>query len=234
MFKSQIPIDENLLFGKTDRHLVKFGDYQIHSEIVDSFKELQKAAAVVGFDLRINSSFRSYDQQLQIWKNKCAGKRDLWNQTGTEKLEYHSLTPIMLLKTIMRWSAIPGASRHHWGTDMDIYDHNALPSPDYKIEMIPEEVNDNGIFGPLHRWLDERIEDGESFGFFRPYSQDKGGIAPERWHMSFAPLSQIYQKTYTLDLFVKNVETTDMPLKDLILKESEFYYQKYFMVDYKK
>ncbi len=236
-FKSQIPINEELLFGKTKRHLFTSTNpdenYEIHREAVESFLKLQAEARQDGFDLRIISSFRSYELQLKIWKDKCAGKRDLWNHAGSEKLEFNSLTPDQLLRTIMRWSAIPGASRHHWGTDIDIYDHNALPYPEYKIEMIPEEVDDNGIFGPLHRWLDDKIEHDEAFGFFRPYARDKGGIAPERWHMSFYPLSSLYQKEYTHKLFIKNIETTDMPLKDLILKESDYFYKKYFLVDAK-
>ena len=30
---------------------------------------------------------------------------------------------------------------------------------------------------------------GESYGFFRPYARDRGGVAPERWHLSYAPLA---------------------------------------------
>ena len=30
---------------------------------------------------------------------------------------------------------------------------------------------------------------GNSHGFYRPYARDHGGIAPERWHLSYAPVS---------------------------------------------
>ena len=30
---------------------------------------------------------------------------------------------------------------------------------------------------------------GQSHGFYRPYATDRGGVAPERWHLSYAPLS---------------------------------------------
>ena len=30
---------------------------------------------------------------------------------------------------------------------------------------------------------------GEAHGFYRPYGQDRGGVAPERWHLSYVPLS---------------------------------------------
>jgi hypothetical protein len=45
------------------------------------------------------------------------------------------------------------------------------------------------MFDAMHCWLDERMEHGESHGFFRPYGEDRGGVAPERWHLSYAPLA---------------------------------------------
>ena len=32
------------------------------------------------------------------------------------------------LHAILHWSALPGTSRHHWGTDLDIYDPDCLPA----------------------------------------------------------------------------------------------------------
>ncbi|NIM47861.1 MAG: D-alanyl-D-alanine carboxypeptidase family protein, partial [Gemmatimonadales bacterium] len=86
----------------------------------------------------------------------------------------------------LRWSALPGASRHHWGTDLDVYDLAARPEG-YEVELIPEEVDAGGMFGPLHEWLDGRIAADAAFGFFRPYERDRQGVAPERWHLSYAP-----------------------------------------------
>ena len=28
-----------------------------------------------------------------------------------------------------------------------------------------------------------------AFGFFRPYTTDRGGVAPEPWHLSYAPVA---------------------------------------------
>ena len=55
--------------------------------------------------------------------------------------------------------------------------------------MSAEEVADDGVFGPLHCWLDRRMAAGESHGFYRPYARDRGGVAVERWHLSYAPLA---------------------------------------------
>ena len=65
--------------------------------------------------------------------------------------------------------AIPGTSRHHWGTDLDVYDAAALPA-DYRLELSPAEVAPGGLFDSLHRWLDERwrpVSPADSIGLMR-------------------------------------------------------------------
>ena len=36
------------------------------------------------------------------------------------------LAPDALIETILLWSALPGGSRHHWGTDVDVFDAAAV------------------------------------------------------------------------------------------------------------
>jgi LAS superfamily LD-carboxypeptidase LdcB len=99
----------------------------------------------------------------------------------------------------MRYSALPGTSRHHWGTDLDIYDAAALGERQ-AVQLVPEEVAPGGVFDPLHCWLDERMAAGRSHGFFRPYGVDRGGVAPERWHLSYAPLALECDRQFSADL----------------------------------
>ncbi len=54
------------------------------------------------------------------------------------------------------------------------------------------------MFGPLHDWLDRRISASEAFGFFRPYDLDRGGVAPERWHLSCGPVAASFQRQLTV------------------------------------
>ena len=86
---------------------------------------------------------------------------------------------------ILLWSALPGASRHHWGTEIDVIDRAAL-RPGQHAQLIPAEYCAEGVFGGLDRWLTEHAG---AFGFFRPYDRDRGGVQPEPWHLSFAPVS---------------------------------------------
>jgi LAS superfamily LD-carboxypeptidase LdcB len=98
-------------------------------------------------------------------------------------LEAAALTAAERVAAILAWSAAPGASRHHWGTDLDVYDRAALPRA-YRLQLVPAEYAADGPFARLTTWLDENML---RFGFYRPYRIDRGGVQPEPWHLSHAP-----------------------------------------------
>ena len=176
------------LTGLDESHLVMLPcGHRLQDEVAQAFTALQADAREAGFDLVIASSFRSFSRQLAIWNGKASGARPVHDDQGRDVL-LASLSPVAQLHAILRYSALPGTSRHHWGTDLDVYDAAALPA-DYTVQLSPQEVAAGGIFDPLHCWLDERMAAGTSRGFYRPYARDSGGVAPERWHLSYAPLS---------------------------------------------
>ena len=95
------------------------------------------------------------------------------------------MTEEQIVEAILVWSAVPGASRHHWGSEIDVYDRAAMPEG-YRVKLLPEEYVPGGVFERLAAWLDENLQ---RFGFFRPYDQDRGGVYPEPWHISYAAVS---------------------------------------------
>jgi LAS superfamily LD-carboxypeptidase LdcB len=176
------------LTGLDDTHLVTLPDgHRLQAYVAEAFAALQSAARAAGFELAIASSYRSFARQLAIWNSKASGTRPVHDDEG-RAVVMAQLSPAQQLHAILRFSALPGTSRHHWGTDLDVYDAAAMP-PGYQLQLTPQEVAPGGVFDPLHCWLDERIAAGESHGFYRPYASDRGGVAPERWHLSFAPLA---------------------------------------------
>lgn len=176
------------LTGVDDRHLASLpGGHRLHPEVVRAWQALVADARSAGFALEIASSHRSFSRQSGIWNAKAAGKRAVHDDRG-RPVAMATLSPREQLHAILRFSALPGTSRHHWGTDLDVFDAAAVAA-DYAVQLTPEEVAPGGPFDPLHRWLDERMAAGESRGFFRPYASDRGGVAPERWHLSYAPLA---------------------------------------------
>jgi len=197
----------------------------VHRDVVEPFRALRQAAQAAGFDLRILSGFRSFTDQLSIWNRKARGERAVLDSRAVP-LDITRLRPAELVYAILRWSALPGASRHHWGTDLDVYDRAAQPDG-YEIELIPAEVDPGGMFGPLHAWLDERIAAGTAFGFFRPYDRDRNGVAPERWHLSYAPLATGYLRGLTPDVLRAAVAEADVMLKDTVLERLDDIYTRF-------
>ena len=213
--------NEVYLYGQSDLS-------DIHPEVAEPLHALQEKAQQAGFDLRVASDFRHFDRQLMIWNKKAQGEIPVLDSEG-KAIDISSLSNKELLFTLLRWSALPGASRHHWGTDIDVYDHKALPDG-YQLQLTPDEVSDEGIFGSFHLWLDDQIKNGTACGFFRPYDEDRGGIAPERWHLSFAPLAKQLQQAFSLKELSKILNETNIELKDEILTNLEEVFTRFIDV----
>jgi LAS superfamily LD-carboxypeptidase LdcB len=176
------------LTGRSDTHLSPMiCGHSMQAEAARAFARLQSDAREAGFDLAVVSAFRSFERQLTIWNGKAGGHRPIHDDAGIA-LNSSELSSDELVHAIMRFSALPGTSRHHWGSDVDVCDKAAV-SEDYAVQLVPTEVASGGVFDPMHCWLDERIAMDASHGFFRPYATDAGGVAVERWHLSYAPLS---------------------------------------------
>jgi LAS superfamily LD-carboxypeptidase LdcB len=174
------------LTGRVRSHLADLLDPPgaLHSRVIAPFLAMRAAAAADGIDLVAFSTFRDFDRQLAIWNGKYRGERPIQDRAG-RPLEAGSLAPAERVAAILWWSALPGASRHHWGTDFDVLDAQAMPAG-YKPQVVPAEYLAGGPFHRLTTWLDVHMH---AFGFFRPYTTDRGGVAPEPWHLSYAPVA---------------------------------------------
>ena len=218
---------KNIVTGKTQEHLLldETSNFLIHKDAFVSLNLMREEAAVAGFSLKIASAFRGFNQQLNIWNKKAQGLRPLLDSDGVA-LDYASLTPKEIVYSILRWSALPGASRHHWGSDIDVYDSSRMPEG-YKVQLVPQESGVGGMFEDFHLWLDDNLE---RFSFFRPYAHDMGGIAPERWHISYAPVASDFQKILTYELLEETILNTEIELKPVILSELPEIYQRFINI----
>jgi len=170
------------------------GKCALHKEVAGAYLALRAAAAVEGIDLVAFSGFRDFDRQLGIWNGKFRGERPMQDRAG-QPLDPRTLSPAERVTAILWWSALPGASRHHWGTDFDVMDAAALP-PGYKLQVVPAEYQAGGPFERLAAWLDLHMH---AFGFFRPFATDRGGVSPEPWHLSYAPVAARAQAALRAD-----------------------------------
>jgi LAS superfamily LD-carboxypeptidase LdcB len=202
------------LTGRARDHLTELSDPRctLHKQVVAPFLAMRAAAAADGIDLVAFSSFRDFDRQLAIWNGKFRGERPMQDRAG-RALEAATLTPRERAAAILWWSALPGASRHHWGTDFDVMDLAGLP-PGYRIQVIPAEYRAGGPFERLTTWLDAHMH---AFGFFRPYDTDRGGVAPEPWHLSYAPVAQLAQRELSVERLREVLLAADIDGKEEVL-----------------
>ncbi len=209
---------DEIVFGTGEGHVVALEEgARLHADVVAPFRELQCLAARRGFDLRIASGFRSFERQLAIWNAKAAGRRPVLDDAG-QALDMARLNERDRAFAILRWSALPGTSRHHWGTDMDVWDARAV-SPDYRLQLTTAEYHRGGPFAALAAWL----ASGEvaELGFGLPYDRDRGGVAPEPWHLSYRPLAATCEARITPPALAAVLRASDMLLRDVVLAHLE-------------
>jgi len=184
------------LTGRADTHVRRDETLGavLHAQAAAALATLRAAAAEAGVSLYVISGFRDFEHQCSIWNAKFRGERPLYDREG-ELIERLTLSESQLIESILAWSALPGASRHHWGSDCDVIDAAALPR-DYRPQLHPSEFAPGGVFSRLSGWLDSNAA---RFGFYRPYATDRGGVMPEPWHLSYAPLAARALASLTLE-----------------------------------
>lgn len=219
-------IDPALLLGCSDSHLVQAEGHNclLHPLVVKPLAILTLAAAKAGFQLKVASSYRSFDRQLLIWNAKASGSRPVLDANGLP-LDITQLTDQEKVFAILRWSALPGGSRHHWGTDIDIYDASGI-NADYQLQLTVAETEGDGPFASFHQWLSAELNEND-YGFYRPYQEGLGGIAPEPWHLSYTPVAQLYAAQFTEQLLRDQLQLTDIALKDALLANLGDIYRRF-------
>lgn len=211
------------LTGRDNGHLCEVvsgrGTYWLSRPAAKAFLALVEASRGRGIELAIASGHRSFQRQLLIWNEKAAGLRPLLDDAGNE-LNPELLDERERVFAMLRWSALPGTSRHHWGTDIDVYDAAAV-APGYRVQLCPGECSPGGVFCKLHRWLDESIAEDRSCGFYRPFDADYGGVAPEPWHLSFAPQACEFEQCLDAGQLYSWLASQPIALKASVLADFE-------------
>jgi LAS superfamily LD-carboxypeptidase LdcB len=217
-------VNEAELTGRVRSHLTDVSDPQcvLHTHVVAPFLALRRAALADGFDVVPQSSFRDFERQLAIWNGKFSGERPLYGASG-ELLDAAQLTAARRVEAILLWSALPGASRHHWGTDVDLIDRRATAA-DYRVQLSAQEFAPGGPYAALGEWL--RVH-AARFGFFRPFRGIVSGVAPEPWHFSFAPVAENARRALTLVVLRKAIAAAPLLGKEAVLGRLEELHARY-------
>ena len=175
------------LTGRDRGHIVTLTEPRcmLHAAVVGPFLAMRDAAMRAGFDLAPVSSFRDFERQRAIWNAKYRGERPARDRRG-RPVRMTALDPGARVETILLWSALPGASRHHWGSDIDVADGGVIAAG-HEPRLEVEEFRRGGPFAALSAWLGANMQ---RFGFYRPYTRRGQGVQPEAWHLSYAPVSR--------------------------------------------
>ncbi|MEC7829825.1 MAG: M15 family metallopeptidase [Bacteroidota bacterium] len=177
-----------------------------------AFLDMQKAAKNDGIDLQIVSSFRTFNKQKNLWNKKFKRFSDEGNNTRES------------LNLILRYSAVPGTSRHHWGTEIDITDRNVIE----KHLLNSNKFHNGGPFEPLHNWM---MKNAHKYGFYLVYTDDKdrNGFLYEPWHYSYKPDAIEIIKSYDIRTGFAYFKTTNVSGSEIIdINFWNNYMQKYF------
>ncbi|MBK9044382.1 MAG: M15 family metallopeptidase [Saprospiraceae bacterium] len=124
----------------------------IRKDVFEAYKKMYHAAKKDGVHLIIISATRNFDAQKKIWEDKWTGKRLL---EGGIHAQRDIPDPKKRALKILEYSSMPGTSRHHWGTDIDL---NALNN----------EYFEKGEGMKVITWL---LKNSASYGFCMTYTK---------------------------------------------------------------
>lgn len=172
-FSTTIEYSTLELMGKEDIKLYGKG-INLRKEAHDAFLKMKKAAYSDGIDIKIVSSYRNFERQELIWERKY--------QKYTEE---NGMMPMEAIDKIIEYSTIPGTSRHHWGTDIDIIDGYRKTEGDV---LVPSKFEAGGPFEDFKKWMDQNSRE---YNFHLVYTNEpkRRGFKYEPWHYSYAPIS---------------------------------------------
>ncbi|MFO7997355.1 MAG: M15 family metallopeptidase [Bacteroidales bacterium] len=174
-----VPERDSLFMAVDERFATRTGMF-MHREAYRSFVAMHRAAGDEGVNLVIVSAMRTFDHQKRIWENKWNGRQILHGNISATSIA----DPADRAREILRFSAMPGTSRHHWGTDID-------------LNSLQNDYFDSGEGKKVYDWL---LQNASAFGFCQPYtafgSARQGGYEEEKWHWSYKPLSAGYLQAY--------------------------------------
>jgi LAS superfamily LD-carboxypeptidase LdcB len=217
-------VNADELTGRVSSHIAQVPDppCALHAQAVAAFLSMRRAARADGFDLLPISGFRDFSRQLAIWNGKFSGERPMLDAAGG-LIDVRDLSAEERIDAILLWSALPGASRHHWGTDVDLIDGHATP-PGYTPQLTPEEFSPGGPYAALADWLEAHAA---RFGFFRPYHGVLSGVRPEPWHFSFAPIAENARRSLSAAVLREAVGASPLLGKDQVLARLDELHARY-------
>ena len=210
--------DELALTGRARDHVRQYGApgcpvrFAARPDVAAAFLALRADAARAGIDVVPIASWRPFEAQARNWTRKFAGEAPLYDCAGT-LIDCAALTLPERVLAVLNWTGLPGMTRRHWGTDIDVFDRAAQP-PGYRTALLPHEAAPGGVYARLHAWLDGNAA---HHGFYRPFRTCRGGMCAAPWHLSHVASAQAALAALDIDMVARAVRASDLPGRDLVL-----------------
>lgn len=140
-----------------------------------AFQKMYEAAKKDTINLTIRSAARNFANQKRIWEGKWSGSRKLSGNVNAAK---SFPKPLPRALKILEFSSMPGTSRHHWGTDID-------------LNNFTNQYFEKGRGLKEYEWLTRHAA---KYGFCQVYTAKDGarpdGYNEEKWHWSYLPIAK--------------------------------------------
>jgi zinc D-Ala-D-Ala carboxypeptidase len=156
---------EDTLFVAVPRRMCRIRQEYLHKDVFDAYMAMHKAALKEDINLDLISATRTYAHQKKVWQSRWCFKKD----------------PVDVAKEILKYIAMPGSSRHHWGTEIDVMsiNHSFYRTPKGKKSF---------------EWM---MNNANDFGFYLVYTKDRDiGFDYEPWHWTYLNVARKYQYNY--------------------------------------
>lgn len=165
----KINTDKSFLIGKSKstNSKLKGYKYKLQPIVFDALEKMKTAALKKGVRIDVVSAYRGFEHQNRLWERKF------------RKYKNQGLSTKQAVLKVTEYTAIPGTSRHHWGTEVDLRDYSKHNSPNLRSQKDSK----------YEKWMQENAH---KFGFYLAYTDNKfrKGYKFESWHYSYREISK--------------------------------------------
>lgn len=194
-------------------------DFLAQSSAAKALRGLQQDARLHGFELEVCSGFRSFERQSMLFCAKFEGRRPILDR-NEQVIREPILDPLARMRAILIFSALPGFSRHHFGSDFDIYAPNCLPEGQ-SLQLTYHEYMPDAYFYEFGQYLQENLD---RFDFANPYqktdakqlSSNVPMVGFEPWHISHLPSAAPFLEAFDSELALDYVSKQNLPFAQYV------------------
>ncbi len=225
----------------------RWSEAKLLREPADALESLTRAARADGVDVWARSGYRSLSQQRYLWNSKYRGLSTVRGDDGGRLTLTREHSAAEKVRLILSYTAFPGTSRHHWGTDVDVAQTFADGCADLLLreglepssseEPAEPESGGEPAAGrkagrdgdgclPAQRWLAARAHE---FGWYLVYDVARGGVEPEPWHWSYLPYAVPALARYLAEVEPELLQDRGVDGAEVVLEDFAGYCERFLL-----